>query len=102
MMRTKVRAVAPCRLCLHVVAVVGLEHFSDLWGCAGRATRAWQAQNEISDYEGHGSFHRGRRVEVDFRDASVHQTWLHKWTSDGVTSEKGPKSLKKAKLELAQ
>ena len=36
----------PGRLCLHVVVVVGLQRFSDLWGYASRATHACQTQSE--------------------------------------------------------
>ena len=55
----------------------------------GRATHAWQAQSEIPDQERYGGLHR-----ACFRDASVHQTWLCRWTSDGITPEEDPTSLK--------
>ena len=50
---------------------------------------------------GLGGLRRARTVVVRFRDASVHQTCLCKQTSDGVTPEEDPTSLKKAKLESA-
>ena len=37
-------------------------------------------------------------MEVRFRDASIHQTFFCKRTSDGVTPEEDPTSFKKAKL----
>ena len=40
-------------------------------------------------------------MKVRFRDASAHQTCLWKQTSDGVTPEDDPTSLKKVKLESA-
>ena len=43
---------APWRLCPHVVVEVGLDRFSDLWGYAGRATYACQAQSETPNQEG--------------------------------------------------
>ena len=39
----------PYRLCPHVVVVVELDRFSDIWGYASRATHACQAQNDIPD-----------------------------------------------------
>ena len=41
-------------------------------------------------------------MEVRFRDASVHQTYLCNRTSDGVTPEEDPTNLKKAKMESAK
>ena len=55
----------------------------------------------MPDQAGHGGLRRAQKVEVRFRDASVHQTCLCKRTSDGVTPEEDPTSLKKAKLESA-
>ena len=79
----------PCRLCPHVVIVLGLERLSDLWGYAGRATHAWRAQSERPDQQGHGGLRRGS-----------HQTWLRKRTSDGVTPKEDP--LLKKRPELGQ
>ena len=71
------------------------QRFCDLWGYGGRATHAWQAQSEIPDQDGHGGLCRAPKGEVHFRDAYAHQTWLYKWTRDGLTPEEDPTSLKK-------
>ena len=42
-----------------------------------------------------------RTVEVRFRDATAHQTYMCRRTRDGVTPEEDPASLKKVKLESA-
>ena len=70
-------------------------------GICGRATHAWLAQGKIPDQAGHRGLRRARTVEIRLRDASAHQMCLCKQTSDGVTPEEDPTSLKKAKLELA-
>ena len=58
-------------------------------------------QGEIPDHAGHGGLRRARTVEVRFQDASAHQTCLCKRTSDIVTSEEEPISIKTDKLESA-
>ena len=45
--------------------------------------------------QGGGSLRRARTMEVRFRDAPVHQTCLCKRTTDGVTSEEDPTSVKR-------
>ena len=48
-----------------------------------------------------GGLRRAWVVEVSFRDASAHQTWLCKRTSDGVIPEEDPTSIKRVNLESA-
>ena len=78
-------AFCPCRLCPYVVIVVGLVCVNDPWGYAGYAVEPLMSG-----------------AEIRFQDASAHQTCLCKQTSDGVTLEEDPTSIKKAKLELVR
>ena len=64
-------------------------------GLCGRANHVWHLQGEITDQAGQGGLRRALTVEVRFRDASAQQTSLCKRTSEGVTPEEDPTSLKK-------
>ena len=102
-------------MCPYVVVMVGLVCRNDPWGYAveplildrcnvRRQTKPHPAEHQFCfffprrfisrkkknefDFEaGHGRLRLARTVEVRFRDASAHQTWLCKRTSNGVTPE---------------
>ena len=86
----------PCRLCPHVVIVVGLERFSGLWGYAGRVTHTWpkvrdQIKRDTGVYtvRGGSMFTSGTRL-INRRGRA----------SEPMTANSG--RLKKSKLESVQ
>ena len=104
----------PCRLCLHVFALVGLVCINDPWSYAleplmpDRSKVRCQSKWDTEVYAARGEwrFASGTRQlirRVCTSDVSVHQTCLCNGTSDSVTPEEDLSllSLKKAKLEPA-
>ena len=81
----------PCRLCPHVIVVMGLKRINDLWNYAVEPNMPARFKVRFQ----HGGLRHVRVVEVLFRDASVHQTWLCKRTRDAVTPKDDPTSIKK-------
>ena len=80
-----------CRLCPHVVVVVGCEHFSDLWGYAVEPLMRDRPKVR---------FRTKRDTGVNAVREVASRTRL--LIRRGVTPEEDPTSLKKAKLESAQ
>ena len=98
---TWLREELPCRLCLHVFVLVGLERFSHLWGYAVRHAcltgSKWDSRlRDTGVYAVCGKSRFASRKHLK------HQTWLCTRASDGVTPKEDPTSLKKAKLEWAK